>query len=145
MLLNCENFASTLGSISHNTIFMNEGREVILIPRYPACNVYQLALDTLQNLDIYYIDSSISIFYQNWQGPHCYIVSEQLKKFFGDDFEGYSATDFIAFLGHMRLAMLLKFDKGQNVDEYYSNVYENFLNQIKSHKDLIEKFYLSIS
>ena len=31
-------------------------------------------------------------------------------------FEGYSVTDFIAFLGHMRLAMLLNYDKGQNVD-----------------------------
>ena len=60
-------------------------------------------------------------------------------------FEGYSVTDFIAFLGHMRLAMLLNYDKGQNVDEYYSNVYENFINQIKPHKDLIEKFHLSIS
>jgi len=140
ILTNCENFASTLGSISHNTIFMKEGMEAIYIPRYPSYNVYQLALDTLQDLNIYYIDSSISVCYLDYRGPYCYIISDHLKKFFDDDWIGhYSDADYIAVLFYMKISADAKFWKGKNVDEYYLNALANFFTQLESRKDLMEK------
>lgn len=87
MLVNCKAFASTMGSCSHNTLFLSDGTEVILIPRgsfIPGC---QVAIDQIHDLNIKYIDSSLSIFTnckKPHHGPFLYCVSDNLQKYFND-------------------------------------------------------------
>ena len=86
ILLNCNDFASTVGSCSHNIIFLKQGANVILIPRAHYLTEYQLALDQVVDLNIKYISSDLSIFVnQNcgWEGPFYYFVSKKLLKAFG--------------------------------------------------------------
>jgi len=142
ILANCENFASTLGSISHNSIFLKEGAESIYIPRWAELNQYQFALDTLQDLNVNYIDSSLSICAHHFRGPFCFIVSEQLKKFFGDDFDGYSEQDFENFFIYIRFSANLKISPSAKMQEYYAPVLKNFLDQAKLHDDLAKKYQI---
>ncbi len=145
ILLNCENYASTLGSISHNSIFLRDGTQTIYIPRYPSPNIYQLALDNLQNLDVHYIDSSLSIFYQNWRGPYLYIISEQLKKFFGEDWQGFSQEDFELFLTYTTSSMTAKYKQGENIKQYYSTTFAKFLQQLSTQQELLAKYDVKLN
>ena len=52
ILLGCEEFACTVGSASHNSIFLRDGTRVTLIPRAGFISEYQPALDQVHNLDI---------------------------------------------------------------------------------------------
>lgn len=74
ILKNCKYFASTIGSCSHNLVFIEKGTEVILIPRANYFTGYQIAINDIVKDDnkIYYIDSSLSIFANEehlWSGP----------------------------------------------------------------------------
>lgn len=85
MLLNCEAFASTIGSVSHNCIFMRDHAKVHLIPRVGFIPEYQLALDQVHNLDITYVDSTLSLYANQerpWDGPFYFIVSQNLQECF---------------------------------------------------------------
>ena len=84
---NCESFASTVGSCSHNSIFLCDDTEVILIPRASYMTGYQEALNQLHSQRINYIDSSFSIFtdYLPWGGPFLYFISSNLRRYFHDD------------------------------------------------------------
>ena len=86
MLLGCESFACTVGSASHNSIFLRDGTRVTLIPRAGFISEYQPALDQVHNLDITYVDSSLSLYVKPdrpWEGPFYYILSDQLRECFG--------------------------------------------------------------
>ncbi len=86
MLLNCEAFASTVGSGSHNSIFLRDGARVHLIPRGGFISEYQPALDQVHELDITYVDASLSLYADPrapWNGPFYYVISRQLKDCFG--------------------------------------------------------------
>lgn len=86
ILSNCESFASLIGSISHNIIFLRDKSNVILMPRRASyLNIYQQALNQLHDLDIYYIDIALSLFAKDWGGMFCYTISENLLKYFGDN------------------------------------------------------------
>ena len=85
VLYNCKSFASTIGSCSHNVIFLQPDVEVILIPRANYLTGYQLALDEVKPLHITYVDSSLSVFVDQkapWGGPFFYYVSDQLLNYF---------------------------------------------------------------
>ena len=85
MLANCEVFASTEGSSSHNSIFVNPDATIIIIPRGPYFSGYQQAIDSLFGNNIYYIDSSLSAFVSKtgpWGGPNYFYVSEELMNYF---------------------------------------------------------------
>jgi hypothetical protein len=86
ILANCHYFASTIGSCSHNMIFLPEHSFVYLIPRAFYLTGYQVALDEVIDLNIYYIDSSLSILTPRdkpWEGPFYYFVSDNLASAFG--------------------------------------------------------------
>ena len=87
ILINCESFASTIGSCSHNMIFLRDDTEVILIPRANYLTGYQTAIDQVHRQNIHYIDSSFSIFTHKrpWDGPFLYFVSSNLRKYFHDE------------------------------------------------------------
>lgn len=140
LLINAESFASTLGSCSHNSIFLRDGAEAILIPR--AANrltAYQPTLDQIHPLNANYIDSSLSIFVSG-NGPYCFIISEQLKKFFGEEFTGYTDDDFKNFLAYVKISMSRGFKLNSAAMQYYAPVYQKFIEQLRQRDDLLKAY-----
>lgn len=88
ILLNCTHFASTIGSCSHNIMFMKEGSNVVLIPRANYLTGYQVAIDSVTDLNVYYVSSDLSILVNQshpWDGPFYYYISDKLMSFFKCD------------------------------------------------------------
>ena len=140
LLINAESFASTLGSCAHNSIFLRDNSEVILIPR--AANrftYYQPQIDQVHPMNINYVDSSVSVF-NTFNGPYCYIISEQLKKFFGDKFTGYSDDDLKIFLAYVINSMKRGFKMNNDDLKYYAPIYQAICNQLKQREDLTKAF-----
>ena len=145
LLINAESFASTLGSCAHNSVFLRDGTETIFIPR--AANRFTVGrqdlIDQLRNLNANYIDSSLSIF-ETINGPYCYIISEQLKKFFGDEFKGYSEDDFKVFITYMKSCMSRGFKQNEGALKYYGEVFQNFLGQLRQREDLLKAYGINL-
>lgn len=140
ILINCESFASSVGSCAHNSVFLREGSEAILIPRIAKdFNTYQLALNSVNSIDAIYLDSTLSLF--NGSGRY-FIISEQLKKFFGDKFDGYEEEDFKNFLQYVSVSKSNAFTVREDVTSYYNEVFKNFLEQLKHHNDLATGYYM---
>lgn len=140
LLINAESFASTLGSCSHNSIFLRDNTEVIFIPR--AANrftVYQSTLNQIYPLNLNYVDSTMSVF-NELHDMFCYIISRQLKEFFGDEFTGYTDDDFKIFLTYTRHAM----SRGRKVNPKeiagYGAAFADFLAQLKQREDLTKAY-----
>lgn len=142
LLINAESFASTLGSCSHNAVFLNEGTEVILIPRSFSpieALSYQEPVNQIAKLNATYLDSTMSVFNER-HDLFCYIISRQLKEFFGDEFTGYTDDDFKIFLAYTRHAM----SRGRKVNPKelagYGAAFADFLAQLKQREDLIKAY-----
>ena len=140
LLINAESFASTVGSISHNSVFLRDKTEVILISRsttrFEPPLDYQTLIDSVFPMDTNYIDSTMSLFYLS-NHHYCYIISEQLKKFFGDKFNGYDDEDFEIFLQHVKNSII----RGRTVNPKelsgYGTVFQDFMAQLQKREDLI--------
>ena len=145
ILANCESFVSTLGSCAHNMIFMKANSDVIFVPRSCYLTEHQNALNNLQNMNITYIDSTLSLFQNANGGPFCYIISEQLKKFFGDEWIGeYSDEDFIIFLNYLKYATVKNLKMPEETPKYYAPILPEFKEQLESRTDLLEKFGITL-
>ena len=141
ILANCENFASVIGSISHNVLFLKDHAQAILIPRRAAfLNAYQQAIDQLHDLEIFYIDSAFSIFARSQSGTFCYILSEQLRKFFGDEItEKFSQEDFYHFLMYSKFAKENNWDINPQDEKYFSDSILEFMNSLKNNSNFLKK------
>ena len=138
ILINCENFGSVSNSCSHNLLFLRDGMEMILIPRAASeLDYYQEVLNQVHPLNINYVDSSLSIFSRGiTSGGHFYIISPQLKRFFGDKWNGYEEEDLKTFLQYVKDSKGL--DVNPNTWTYYNKTFPEFMEQLKRRKDLIE-------
>jgi hypothetical protein len=130
MLANCKFFASTEGSVSHNSVFLNDGCQIIIIPRGPYFSGYQQSIDTIGSHDIYYIDAALSAFTSKagpWSGPNYYYVSEELMSFFGlseEEKQKYRKNNFRDMRAYLKYSFINL--GGRNY--YTNNVYsEKFL------------------
>ena len=136
LLINCESFASTLGSISHNSIFLRDNTETIYIPR--AQNIFtsfQREIDNIINMNVYYVDSTTSLFSNGFYN-FCYIISESLKRFFGDKFDGYEEEDFKIFLQYVKNSLSKSIECTAWVRNSYNNpTFADFLEQLRRHED----------
>ncbi len=138
LLINAESFASTTGSISHNSVFLRDGTEAIFIPRgtNSVSNPFQRALNQINSVNANYVDSTLTL-YSLWYSDILYIVSRQLKKFFGDKNDDYDEEDFKNFLQYVKVHM----KKGRLVEpkakEHYASILQNFMAQLKQREDLI--------
>ncbi len=140
ILANCERFASTVGSCSHNSIFLKDHAEVLFIPRCTAIiNRLQNILNHMHDKNIFYVDSTLSVFKVNTKGPFCYLISPQLKKFFGDS-ERWEKEDFEILTQHVNWARAKGLEPIEDVKKYYSNVMRYFIKQLERHEDLIKNF-----
>ena len=141
ILANCENFASVIGSISHNILFLKNHSQAILIPRRPAfLNIYQQAIDQVHDLEIFYIDSAFSIVARSQSGTFCYILSEQLRKFFGDEItEKFSQEDFYHFLTYSKFAKENNWSINPQDDKYFSDLILEFMTSLKNNSNFLKK------
>jgi len=86
LLKNCDSLVTTVGSCSHNCIFLNDNAELVLIPRTYCLTGYQLALNEVNDLKITWLDSSFSDSVQRnypYMGPYCLGITSNLLKFYG--------------------------------------------------------------
>ena len=140
VLANCDSFASTIGSCAHNMIFMKDNSEVILIPRSSHLTSYQEALNDVHDINVNYIDSSISLFQPKTGGPFCYIIGEHLKKFFGDEWTGeYEDEDFINFLLYVKSSLSGGLKPQEETLKYYAPILPDFTTQLKKREDLMKR------
>lgn len=136
LLINADVFASTVGSCSHNSVFLRDNAEAIFIPRSAARIPIQPEIDQVHPVNATYVDSSFSVFNgaYNW---FCFVISGQLKRFFGDTFDGYTDADFKIFLQYFKSSV----DNGRDFNpkevQGYGSALEDFLTQLKTHEDLI--------
>ena len=146
LLINAESFASTDGSCSHNALFLRKGTETILIPRSAfRFTEAQKGVNQVCQANAIYVDSTLSIFAREprlGQGPHFYLVSEQLKRFFGDKWNGYEEDDFKAFLQYVKDSMGSRIGRAMkpNAKDYYAPILEDFMAQLKQREDLIATY-----
>ena len=144
-LINAESFVSTLGSCAHNSLFLRDNAEVILIPRAAdRFTAYQPPIDQVHPLNINYVDSSLSLFETN-NGPYCFVIGERLKKFFGDEFTGYTDDDFKTFLEYARLSIGGGFSVNPKAEDYYGESLRKFLSQLKQRTDLTAAYGVNLS
>jgi hypothetical protein len=122
ILMNCDHFAATEGSISHNSVFMKDGADVVILSRGAYHTEYQFTLNAVNNLSVTYIDSHLSIFTdrtRSWLGPFFYYRSEALMRYFG---EPYDSSCFPVKLFRKYLMTLEKLPDLKNrfsIDDYY--------------------------
>ena len=140
-LINCDSFASPLGSVAHNSVFLREGTEAIFIPRSTGKFLFhhQKIIDQMNSLNANYIDSTLSIFNSN-HDSFCFIISEQLKRFFGDKFDGYEEGDFKSFLDYVNSPVRKGRAINLHEEQLLGSVFTDFMAQLKQHKDLIATY-----
>lgn len=61
MLLHCRSFAATEGSVGHNSIFCRPNTQVYILRKADYCNLYQVMIDEMMELDVTYIDVHRSV------------------------------------------------------------------------------------
>lgn len=142
ILINCQNFASTLGSASHNIMFMPDRTEVIIIPRRLPRSSYQDIANSINDINIFYIDSALSIFAHGPTDPFCYVVSNPLRKFFGDNPRNYTDQDFTAVLAYIKFALSKGLKPNHDTLKYYGNIWQDFFTQLRGRTDLQTKIGL---
>lgn len=129
LMINAKSLGSIGCSAAHNSLFMRDNSEMIFIPRAASkFGYYQEILNQVRPLNINYVDSSISVFSKGiTQGNHCYIVSKQLKKFFGDKWTGYEEADFKTFVDYFKRSAKLCLPLNSEAEEYYGSVLPDFI------------------
>lgn len=136
IFLNCKEFVSTIGSLSHNTVFLREHTKVFLIPRACYITEYQWALDQIVDTDTVYVDSALTMYLQPehpWGGPFYYIVSDNLKKCF--NVETYEVDNEKGFLQFKKVFFIL--NGSQKIQSYYREIYPKYL---KLSAEKVEQF-----
>ena len=134
LMINCDSFASTLGSCAHNSLFLRDNAETIFIPRAAnAFTTYQQALNEVHPLKTNYIDSSLSIFGELHES-YCFILSRQLKEFFGDPFGRYTEGDFATFHEYLKDSLAKGRDITPKAKRYYDSIFPDFLVQLWNQK-----------
>lgn len=86
LLQHCTHFASTEGSVSHNSMFCRPGTKVCIIRKCSYLNEYQFMINQMASLDVTYIDSHLSICIDKsnkWLGPFFLYVNNNLLRYAG--------------------------------------------------------------
>ena len=125
ILLSCSEFASTVGSAAHNILFLKDKTKVYLIPRTDFITEYQFALDEICDLDIIYVDSSLSLYTHPehpWGGPFYYIISDNLLKLFDKRMQNRNNKK--GFLFYRQLGLWL--NGHRKISEYYKEEYKKY-------------------
>ena len=145
IMANCENFAATVGSASFNTLFMRDHTEVLLMPRSASrgVNAYQSVINQIYDRNIFYVDTAFSLFASSHNVPYCYFISENLRKFFGDDTsERFTRDDYETFIQYSIYSRKKGLSMNEKEKDYYSDVLLEFFEGMKKNSDLLKKYNL---
>ena len=139
LLVNAESFASVGCSCAHNSLFLRDSTETIFIPRAASrFDYYQEIINQVHPVNSNYVDSSLSICSGGVASKgHFYLLSKQLKRFFGDKADCYEEEDIRAFLTYIESAMSTGLAINQQAKEYYAPTLSDFLEQLRHCEDLI--------
>ncbi|MBR5110814.1 MAG: glycosyltransferase family 61 protein [Clostridia bacterium] len=132
ILINATDFASTVGSCSHNALFLRDETNVLLIPRGNYLTGYQEAIDEIHPLNIRYVDSSMSVYLDDatpWSGPFYFYISDNLCKAFDLDHEKAAAyTDLSGFWEYKQKSLIMRsINACKKAHRYYSDEYLDFI------------------
>lgn len=84
MLKKCKSLVTTEGSVAHNTIFCQEGTEVVILRKMDYLNEYQYAINDMKELDVIYIDAHHSYkTWMPWAGPFFMWRTKDLNLYLG--------------------------------------------------------------
>jgi hypothetical protein len=139
ILSNCSEFASTVGSCSHNILFLNSAAHAYLIPRADFCPDYQRAIDSVFDGEITYVDCNLSIARRRSQdcvGPFYLYISTNLMRLFGElqkqDYN-YWKYNFKNFQGYVMDGVKQNgLDEIQLSEEYAKRAFDAMVNYNKS-------------
>lgn len=81
LLRNCEAFASTEGSISHNVLFCQPSTPACIIRKVDYTNRWQLVCNEVSDVNVTYIDAHKSIISSGCLGPFYICATKYLKKY----------------------------------------------------------------
>ncbi|MBR4904273.1 MAG: DUF563 domain-containing protein, partial [Selenomonadaceae bacterium] len=143
LLINCKSFVATNGSSSHNSLFLRDDTQTIIIPRIALLNnpYYQEIVNQVHPLNVTYIDSTLSIFSKGIAtGLWFFMISEQLKRFFGDKWDGYEEEDFKTFLQYVKNLLGAGLEINPNTKNCYATILPDFMAQLKQREDLISAY-----
>lgn len=144
ILANAESFASTVGSISHNVLFLNDHSEVILIPRYVDLNMnqYQQAINQVHEQNVVYVDSALSVWAPSQNGLFYYIVSYKLREYFGENFDGkYHSAEIEDFVRYAKTAQDNGFPGNTYADKYYwVDQIQKFMKKVRQRQDIQRRY-----
>lgn len=82
LLRNCDAFASTEGSISHNVLFCKPSTPVCIIRKVDYTNSWQIACNEVSKVDVTYIDAHKSVISTGCLGPFYICMTKYLKNYF---------------------------------------------------------------
>ena len=142
VLINCESYVSCNGSVEENSLFIRDNMEKIIIPRVAwGFSYYPEVCIQVHPLNVTYIDSALSIFSKHIAaGSFLYIISEQLKRFFGDKWTGYEEEDLKNFLQCVKSCMSKGIPILPHIIRYYAPILSDFMAQLKQREDLIAAY-----
>ena len=83
LIRNCEAFASTEGSISHNVLFCPKNTHVTILRKVNYTNRWQLIINQVAGVNVTYVDAHHSIISHGVLGPFYMGVTKYLESFAG--------------------------------------------------------------
>jgi len=106
IFVSCKCMASTESSITHNSIFMQDGSELIIIRKGNYVNSYQSAINDMKKMKVTYFDSHLSVFNDieyPYAGPFFLYVNDDLQKW------AYTQTDKRQYLNSFRFERFMNY------------------------------------
>lgn len=109
ILIGCNEFACTDGSIAHNAVFLNKGTKCTFIRKADTVNSYQAPINQIQDLDVTIIDANWSHFLYKknapWDGPFFIYNNSRLRHWSGI-WTPFPVAEFFKYFFHYAYAWL---------------------------------------
>jgi len=119
VLQNCESFATSEGSISHNALFLKENTNLVIIRKASFINVYSSPINEMNKLNVTYIDAHLSIFTnksREYAGPFFLYINDNVKNFFRLKYSSFNKR---LFQKYFKICISSGFFGNNNIDDYY--------------------------
>lgn len=112
----CRCMASTECSVIHNSVFMQDGSELIIIRKGNYINSYQAAINDMKKMKVTYFDSHLSVFNDMeypYTGPFFLYVDDDLQKW------AYTQTDKRQYLNSFKFRRFMDYAKASFLSDMH--------------------------
>lgn len=138
--VSCRCMASTESSITHNSVFMQDGSELIIIRKGNYVNSYQSAINDMKKMKVTYFNSHLSVFNDieyPYTGPFFLYVDDDLQKWAWtqtDKRQYLNSFKFKRFMNYAKASFLSDMSCRRNGDLFlFEKLKQEILNE-KRHK-----------